>query len=160
MNYIIILSSILLIVSIIGIIIPSLPSTPVAFLAIMIYAFATNFQIISVTTVIIMAVLTVLSLAISWGFGLLSAKHFGATKYGLIGGLIGVIIGIIFSPFGFFSILICPPLGAIIGEMIGGKQIVESSNSGIGYLIGMLVGIIINMFIIAWMIFVFVKAVF
>ncbi len=156
---ILIISSILILLGTIAIIIPYIPSVPIVFLGVLIYAIYTGFATISVTMIIIMFVLTLISIAISYFLMIYGSKYSGATKYGMYGAVIGILVGLIFSPFGFVSILICPPLGTIIGEIIAGKKLLESSKSSLGTIAGLFLGTLINISIVAWMIFVFVKAV-
>lgn len=152
--------SLLIIAGLAGILIPGLPSLPLIFLGILIYAAFTHFTTITLSTIIFFAFLTLLATGLSYVAGLIGAKKLGATRYGLWGGLIGLLIGLIFSPFGLFSIILGPLLGTIIGEMIGGKQALESSKIGLGTLVGYLAAIIIDLIIAGWMIFIFLKAVF
>ncbi|OGD65808.1 hypothetical protein A3F08_01815 [Candidatus Berkelbacteria bacterium RIFCSPHIGHO2_12_FULL_36_9] len=137
--------------------IPALPGVPLVFLGILIYAFYTNFTIISLSTILLFAGLMILSIIVDYTSGLIGAKKLGATKYGIWGGLIGLLIGLVFSPFGFISVILMPLVGTITGELIGGKKIFESSQIGIGTLIGYLIAIIIDLSIAGWMILTFVK---
>lgn len=149
----------LIIGGIAGTIIPYVPSVPLVFVGILIYAFYTHFAAISVSTIIIMLILTCAAEVLSYIMAIYASKYFGASKIGIYGTIAGIFVGLIFSPFGLISILICPALGTIIGEIIAGKQILESSKSGMGTLIGFFVGRFIDVMIIAWMIYVFLKAV-
>jgi len=157
---VIIISSIFIIAGIIGMFLPSIPSIPLVFLGILIYAISTGFSTISITSIIFLLLLTILSIIFSYLLTIYGSKYFGATRYGIIGGVIGVVIGLLFSPFGLISILICPPLGTIIGEIIGGNHYRKSIKSGLGTLIGIFAGLACDMFIISIMLYIFLRALF
>ena len=61
------------------------------------------------------------------------AKYFGATKWGVLGAVIGGIIGL-FT--GFVTLLVLPIVGAITGELIAGKQLVDAGKAGLGRVAG------------------------
>lgn len=86
--------------------------------------------------------LVVLVLA-SYGLDFLSsyfgAKYFGATRWGLAGAILGGIVGI-FT--GFVLLLVLPIVGAIAGELIGGKRLVHAGKAGWGTLLGNLAGMV------------------
>lgn len=157
-TFIITFSSFLILTGIVGAIIPSLPSAPISFLGLLIYAIYTKFETIPLYLIIILFILSIGSIIINYYLGIFSAKKFKATKYGIWGGIIGILIGILLSPFGLISILICPPIGAIVGEILSGRKVTESTHSGIGYFIGLILGLFINFSIIAAIIYIFLKA--
>jgi uncharacterized protein len=56
------------------------------------------------------------------------AKFYKSTRYGIWGSVIGMIIGIIlFPPFGMIAGLF---IGAVLGELIGGKKSSEALKTG------------------------------
>ena len=93
--------------------------------------------------------------AISYGFDFLSsyfgAKYFGASRWGVAGAVIGGIIGI-FT--GFVTLLFLPIAGAIIGELIAGKQLIAAGKAGWGTLLGTIAGMIgklaIGLAMVSW----------
>lgn len=160
-NILIITICILLIITgLIGLIIPALPAVPLVFLGLLIYSIYTHFTAITISTVLILGVLTIVAFIFNYFLGMIVVKKFGATKYGIYGGLIGILVGLLFTPFGLVSIIICPILGTIIGEVISGKKISDSGKVGLGTLIGYFLGILIDITLAAVMIFVFLSALF
>lgn len=87
-----------------------------------------------------LAALVALTLA-SYGLDFLSgyfgAKYFGATRWGVAGAVVGGIIGI-FT--GFITLLVLPIVGAIAGELIAGKRLINAGKAGWGTLLGNLAG--------------------
>ena len=73
-----------------------------------------------------------------WG-----AKRFGATWRGGVGAIIGVILGPIFlTP--LIGFILGPAIGAIIGELLGGKPLGISTKAGFGTIVGAFVAFVIR----------------
>lgn len=156
---IIIICIILILIGLIGIILPALPGVVLVFSGVLVYALYHHFAAIGVQEISFLAVLLIISLINDSISSLIGAKKLGATKYGIWGGLIGLLVGLIFSPFGFISVIIMPLVGTVVGELIGGKKLLESSKIGLGTLIGFLISIAIDFTIAGIMIFTFLKAI-
>jgi len=130
-----ILAGICMIVGIIGCIAPGLPGPPISYIGLFLLhissktAFSTKFMIITLAVVIIVQVL-------DYYIPIWCTKKFGGSKKGVWGGIIGLIVGIIAPiPYGF---IIGPFLGAVIGELIDGKETLKALKSGFGFFIGFL----------------------
>jgi len=95
--------------------------------------------------------LVLLSYALEFASGYFGAKYFGATKWGVAGAVIGGILGI-FT--GFVTLLFLPIVGAIAGELIAGKRLVNAGKAGWGTLLGNLAGMIgklaIGLAMVSW----------
>jgi hypothetical protein len=87
----------------------------------------------------VLVVLTGLSLLLDFVASVLGAKKFGATWRGMVGALIGGVIGLFFNLPG---IILGPFLGAMLFEMIGGKEFKVAAKAGAGAVIGLLLGVI------------------
>jgi uncharacterized protein len=87
----------------------------------------------------LLVLLTLLSFAIDVAGGSLGARRFGATRWGMFGAFAGAIVGIFFSLPG---LLIGPILGAVAGELIGGKRLVDAGRAGWGTLLGNLAALV------------------
>jgi hypothetical protein len=120
-----------------GSILPGLPSTPLVLAAAIghkLYFGATgpDWWVMGV-----LAALTGLSLVMDYVASVYGAKRLGATWRGALGAVVGGLIGLFFSLPG---ILLGPFLGAVLFEMVGGRDWRESSRAGLGAVIGLLAG--------------------
>ncbi len=120
-----------------GSILPVLPGAPLAFGSLLL-AKILNFSEISWWVVGIFGLLTIIGVVLDYVIPVATTKKMGGSKYGVYGLILGLIIGIIFSPFGFVSIIIAPFLGALIGELIYDRQnhkraVKAAAGSIIGY---------------------------
>lgn len=134
---VLIISYFIMLVGVLGCILPFLPGTPLVFLGIFIYAWKTQFQIMSPNFLIILLIVTVITVLLDYIAGSIGSKKFGASKFGVTGAFLGAMAGVFFTPWG---IIIGPPLGALTGELIGGKDIRDASMASFGAVIGILGG--------------------
>lgn len=137
---------ILMLIGLLGIILPFLPGIPVAWLGLFIYAIGTGWERISVTVIIVFAVLTALSLLFDLIAPILGAKKYKASKWGILGTSIGLIAGVLI--FNVWGIILGPLLGALIGELIAGKPTDQAFKSALGALVGFIFGSLIKIILI------------
>lgn len=152
---------ILLIIGLVSCVIPPLPGPPIAFSALLLAYFGlqktTELPLwLLITYLIIIVIITIVDYLIPvW-----STQKFGGTKAGIRGCFIGIVVGIIFSPFGGISIIICPFLGALIGELLDGQHIKTAIKSGVGSFVGFLLTSGIKIILVIFICYHFFKAVF
>jgi len=107
----------------------------------------------------IISVLILLTL-VSYGFDFLGsyfgAKYFGATKWGALGAIVGALAGLFFGIIGLF---IAPVIGAVTGEFIAGKRMIDAGRAGWGSLLGNLGAMVGKLLIALGMIAVFLMSV-
>lgn len=133
----------LMIIGYIGVIVPGLPGGALIFIGTCIYAYVTDFTIINGWYLGIFGFLTLIAMVADYVSGLISAKKFGATKYGLYGSLIGGIIGMIAASIP--GLILGQILGVVVGEIYFGKQLQASLKAGIGVFIGFLLGSVVQL---------------
>jgi uncharacterized protein YqgC (DUF456 family) len=151
---------ILLVVGLVSCVLPPLPGPPIAFIALLIGHYALNeYSELPLWLLIVYAVITIIVLIVDNFIPIWGTKKFGGTKAGIRGSFIGLLIGIILSPFGGISIIVCPFLGAMAGELITGQKLSLAFKSGIGSFIGFLLTSGIKIILVAMMSFHFFKAV-
>ena len=134
-----IVSGLLILIGLAGIVLPALPGLPIVFAGMLLAAWAGDFQHISGWTIGVLAVLTVIAMALDFIAGLLGAKRVGASKLALVGAAIGTIAGLFF---GLVGLIIGPFAGAVLGELAHGREAAKSMKVGLGTWLGMAFGAI------------------
>lgn len=136
----------------IGLFLPVLPGAPLIFAGLVIAAWAEDFRYAGLWTVVLLAILTLLTLAVDFWATIFGAKKFGASKRAVIGALIGLVIGIFL---GFPGIIFGPFIGAVVGELSAQKDLKQATRAGIGATIGLVLGAAIKLALALTMIGVF-----
>jgi uncharacterized protein YqgC (DUF456 family) len=136
----------------IGLFLPVLPGAPLIFAGLVIAAWAEDFHYAGLWTVVILAILTLLTLAVDFWATIFGAKKFGASKRAVIGALIGLVIGIFL---GFPGIIFGPFIGAVVGELSAQKDLKQATRAGVGATIGLVLGAAIKLALALTMIGVF-----
>ncbi|HEU0275362.1 MAG TPA: DUF456 family protein [Candidatus Udaeobacter sp.] len=96
-------------------------------------------------TIAILILLALVSYALDFLSGYFGARYFGATRWGMFGALLGAFFGIFFGLPGLF---VCPVIGAVAGEFLAGKRMIDAGRAGWGSLLGNL-GAMIGKLLIA-----------
>jgi uncharacterized protein YqgC (DUF456 family) len=143
----------LMFIGLIGSVLPFIPGSPLILLGAFIYAWYTDFLVVTWGTLVILLLLTVLSQILDYLASILGAKKFGASRWGMSGAFLGGIIGL-FSG-GILGILIGPFIGALLLELLHGQDLPASLKIGLGTLVGFLGGAIGKIIIALTMIGIF-----
>ncbi|OGY63612.1 MAG: hypothetical protein A3I89_00305 [Candidatus Harrisonbacteria bacterium RIFCSPLOWO2_02_FULL_41_11] len=154
----IIFSFVLAAVGAVGVIVPFLPGVLFAWLGMLIFAYITEFSVITVTVVLVFLGLMALTAVLDIAAPILGAKKYQASRYGIAGSFIGALLGVVFL--GPPGIIIGPFAGAFIGEFVGGKKPEEAVQSAKGTVIGFLAGSAIKLALIAVMLGFMISALF
>ncbi len=155
---ILIISLLVILAGLAGIIFPILPSTPLIWVGVFIYAACDGFETIGWTLLLIFAVLAIVSIVLDYLGGVIGAKKYGATRWGLIGSVIGGIVGFFMG--GIIGLVFGPFFGAVSFELLFGKDLKGAFRSGMGTLVGFLGGVIIKLVISIVIIGIFIMKVF
>ncbi len=148
-----ILSSAVMLTGLAGVFLPVLPGVPLVFAGSLIYAWSTNFQVITIGNLIFFAILTAIASAVDYISGLITAKKYGASKYGLIGGVLGGVLGLVI--FSIPGLIIGQLAGVILGELYFGKRMEESFTSGFAMFVGYILGSTVKIFFAGLIVIVF-----
>ena len=134
------------VVAILGIFLPMLPGVPIAAVGALLAAWLTGFEELSLVPLLIVGALVVLALGLDYLSGFIGAKRYGASRAGIWGSVAGAIVGLFFfPPFGF---LVGALGGAVLAELLTGRQPQEAFRAGLGVFVGTLGGMVANLFII------------
>jgi uncharacterized protein YqgC (DUF456 family) len=144
MEFVLILLGVLCtIVGVIGCILPAIPGPPLSYAGLILLQFAKVGPVFSKSFLVKFAVFTVLVSLIDYFLPLLGAKLYGTTKHGIWGAIIGMIAGIIFFP--PFGMVLGLFIGAIVGELIAGKENSRALKAGIVTFIGSITAVFIKL---------------
>lgn len=143
-------------VGFVGAVVPFIPGTVLILVGALVHRLALGpEQSVGWWTLGGLALLTALSYALELAAGSLGAKVFGATRWGVIGGIIGGVVGLFFGPVGWIA---GPILGVLAGELMGGQRFGAASWSTWGTVLGSLFGLVAKVAISVVMVVWFVLA--
>ena len=137
---IIVFSFLLLIGGIAGCVLPVLPGLPLAYAGLLLLHF-TGMATFSTSQLIGWLIIVVVLQVVDYITPLLGSKYSGGTDFGNRGCIAGTILGFFFMPWG---IILGPFIGAVAGEMLGGRNLPHAIKSGIGSLMGFLLGTLLK----------------
>jgi hypothetical protein len=144
-------------VGLIGTVVPVLPGTTIILAAAIIHRLMLGEnKSAGWKTIVVLVFLTLLSYAFDFLGSYFGAKYFGATKWGAFGAILGALIGLFFGIIGLFA---GPLIGAVAGEFIAGKQMVDAGRAGWGSLLGNIGAMVGKLIIALAMIIIFLIAV-
>jgi uncharacterized protein len=152
----IVIGSILMLLGLAGSILPFLPGPPLNFIGLFLLALLKHFSPpLTPTLVIILAIVTILVIAMDYIIPLLGAKRYGASKWGVWGSVLGMVIGIFWSPLAMF---VGAFVGAVVVEWLVGKKKEEALRAGWGVLMGTLWVTVLRLGVSGMMTYYFVRA--
>lgn len=149
------LGVVLAIAGLAGSILPILPGPPLSYLAILILHF-THYYTYTDRFLISWLIVTLVVVVLDYLIPIIGAKKFGGSNSGVWGATIGLLVGIIFFP--PIGMIIWSFVGAIVGELVNGKQFQVALKSGTGTFVGFLAGTIAKLVVSLIMAAFFFKA--
>ena len=138
-----IIAFVLIVLGIVGCIVPMLPGTPLSYAGILLLHFTNQVQF-TTTQLIVWLIVVVILQVLDYITPRLGSKYSGGTTYGNRGCIAGTIVGLFFMPWG---IIMGPFLGAVIGEMLGGRDLEHALKAGIGSMIGFVLGTLLKVMV-------------
>ncbi|HEU4813692.1 MAG TPA: DUF456 domain-containing protein [Xanthomonadaceae bacterium] len=151
-----VLAGALVLVGLAGVVLPALPGLPLMFAGMWLAAWAGGYEQVGVGTVIMLAVLTLLSLGVDIVAALLGAKRVGASRLALVGAAVGTVAGLFM---GLVGILVGPFVGALLGEWLHGRRLGMAAKVGVGTWLGIVFAAVLKLtlgfamlgiFVFAW----------
>ncbi len=151
-----ILAALMMLVGTVGVVLPVLPGLPLTFAGMLLAAWVGGFQQVGWITLTVLGVLTALSVVVDLLSTALGAQRVGASRLAIIGSIIGTLAGLLFLPIG---ILVGPFAGALIGEMLHGRELGQATKVGLATWMGLMLGVVLKVglafamlavFFVAW----------
>jgi uncharacterized protein len=149
------LAVIMMLIGVAGTFLPALPGVPLTFAGMLLFAYAGNFEKIGTFTIVVLAVLTVIAVALDFIASLIGTKGAGASKWAMLGAALGTLAGLFF---GLPGLVIGPFIGAVAGELIANKDFEQATKAGLGAWIGLVLGMAAKVAVTATMFGVLVTA--
>ena len=145
-----VLAIILLLVGLLGAIIPIIPGPIISYLGLVSLYFSSHQTQGDLTDrfMLFWAAIAVGITLLDNVVPILGTKKMGGSKKGVWGSIIGLIFGLLFL--GPFGILIGPFVGAVLGELLGGKEFNLALKAGFGSFLGFLTGTILKLAFSIW----------
>lgn len=145
MDYFLIITGVLFaLTGILGCFLPFLPGPPLNYIALLLLHFTSNHQF-TTKFLVIWAIVSAIVVLIDYLIPIWGTKKFGGSKQGVWGSVMGLMAGLfIFPPFG---IIIFPFAGAVVGELIAGKDTGSALKAGFGSFVGFLTGTILKLIV-------------
>lgn len=137
-----ILSALLVVVGLVGAVLPALPGLPLVFAGMLLAAWAGGFEQISVWVVVLLGLLTLFSFAIDFWATAHGARRVGASRKAIIGAVLGTFAGLLFMPVG---LLVGPFAGALIGELMHGRELHQAAKVGFGTWMGIVLAVVLKL---------------
>lgn len=149
------ISVVLIVIGLAGAVLPALPGTVFVLAGIVLGAWIDDFALVGTTTLVVVAVLALLSWVLDYVAGLLGAKRAGASREALIGAALGTVAGIFM---GLVGVLFMPFVGAVAGEYLARRDHGGAMRVGTATWVGMIVGMIAKVVLAFVMVGIFVVA--
>jgi uncharacterized protein YqgC (DUF456 family) len=118
---------IVMLVGLVGSVLPGLPGVPLIFLSALVYAIATDFDVVGGLVIALLGVFAAIALVADFVVTTYGARRFGASSWGTVGGAIGgiagALVGALFLGIGSLFGLILGAIGGVfLGEYLKRRQ--------------------------------------
>jgi uncharacterized protein YqgC (DUF456 family) len=137
----------LVIVGLLGTVLPVIPGAIFIFTGLLLAAWADDFSRVGPVALAIIGVLGLLSWAADLAASVLGARRVGASPQALVGATLGGGIGLFL---GLPGMILGPFVGAVGGELIARRQLVQAGKVGLGTWLGLVAAAVVKV-IIAFM---------
>ena len=155
------LIALLILAGFLGSFLPILPGTPLILVGVFLYNFCEQRLLmhperaLSAGSLWGFVGLVVLAHLVDFAASLVGANRYGASRSGVLGGVIGLVVGVFFSLPG---LLLGPPVGVVAGELLAGKAMPIALRAAWGTLVGTAAGTVARVSIALIMVVWFVVA--
>jgi uncharacterized protein YqgC (DUF456 family) len=149
------LSACLIGAGVFGSVVPALPGIPLAFAGIWLAAAVDHYHHIGLWWLLAIAAVGAVGLALDLLAGALGARRAGASARAVWGALLGSVIGVFL---GLPGVLLCPFVGAMLGELSTGNSVLRSTRIGLSTWLGLIFGTIMKLVSCVTMVLLFAAA--
>jgi len=119
---------VLLAAGIVGCVVPVVPGPLLAYCSLL-----TRYSVVGSTKLAVGAIIVVAVTVVDYLLPAVFAKRFKCTGWGVFGCSVGTIVGIFYVPLG---IILGPFIGAVLGEIVAGRNLGAAMKGGFGALVG------------------------
>ncbi len=148
----IVLAGILILVGLAGCILPVIPGPPISYAGLLLLQVAKD-NPFSAETMMIWLTVTIVVTLLDYVVPVWGTRKYGGSRQGVWGSIIGLLAGLFFFP--PIGIVIGPFAGAILGEMIAGKNSNDAFRAGFGSFVGLMAGTLLKLIASGWMAFLY-----
>jgi uncharacterized protein YqgC (DUF456 family) len=132
-----VIAGVLILVGLAGVVLPVLPGLPLMFAGMVLAAWADDFKRVPIWVIAILGLMSLAAVAIDFLATSLGAKRFGASKQAITGAALGTFGGLFF---GIPGVIVGPFAGAVVGELIHGRELAHASKIGLATWLGLIFG--------------------
>ena len=136
------LTALLMVIGFLGTIFPSLPGLPLLWTVVVLYGLTTQFKTIDINFLILTTLLIVLVILLDVIASVRGTKKLEISAWGVFGAIAGGMIGSSFHSLPVLVIL--PIIGAVIGELISGRDAVYRIETSSYHVVGFVGGTIVK----------------
>lgn len=130
------LAALVVIAGLAGTVVPALPGVPLVFAGLFLGAWINGFEAVGWAMIGVLALLTMVAVVVDFVASAAGARYLGASSRAFWGATAGAVAGIFF---GIPGMLLGPFIGAVLGELSAGRDLVRSGRAGVGAWLGMVV---------------------
>jgi len=141
-TFILTLCFFIILVGLVGVVFPIVPSIPLIWFGIVLFGVATNFAIIDSSFLLMISILGLVVVMLDFVGYLWGGKQFRASMWSVVGAVVAGLIGSFFGP--LYGLVVGPLLGAIVSQLIIGRDLVFSVETHHYIIIGYMGGTIIK----------------
>ncbi len=130
-----VLAAACVVAGLVGTVLPVLPGSLLVFAGLLIAAWAGGFAHVGWATLAVIAALGALAVGVDFAASILGAKRVGASPLALAGAAVGALAGLFL---GVPGLVFGPFVGAVLGELLARRDLLQAGKVGLGTWLGML----------------------
>ncbi|HAH58291.1 MAG: DUF456 domain-containing protein [Lentimicrobium sp.] len=137
------LGVVIAIAGIVGCILPFIPGPPLNYIALLLLHFTMEPPPFTTKFLMVWLAITVIVTLLDYYVPIWGTRKYGGSNGGVWGAAAGLLLGLIFFP--PFGMIAGPFLGAVVGELLTGKNSSTALKAGFGSFVGFLAGVIMKL---------------